>query len=153
LEGPVSASLFNGRRLPYPDNIANLVVVENRFDLPLDEVIRVLAPGGTAFVKSGAGWDKVTKPMPAGMDEWTHYAYDASGNAVSRDTLVGPPRHVQWSYEPRHARNHEYTASEMALVAAGGRVFYIGDETPESAVEPPAQVTSIRTCFLCGGHP
>jgi hypothetical protein len=26
------------------------------------------------------------------MDEWTHFDYDAGGNAVSHDRLVGPRR-------------------------------------------------------------
>jgi len=33
----------------------------------------------------------ITKPRPKEMDEWTHFDYDAGGNAVSHDRLVGPP--------------------------------------------------------------
>ena len=32
----------------------------------------------------------ITKPRPEEMDEWTHFNYDAGGNAVSHDRLVGP---------------------------------------------------------------
>ena len=33
-----------------------------------------------------------TKPYPKQMDEWTHYLYQPSGNSVSKDMMVGPPR-------------------------------------------------------------
>ena len=41
--------------------------------------------------------------------------HDASGNPVAHDTVVGPPRHLQWSAAPRHSRSHEYTPSMAAM--------------------------------------
>ena len=32
------------------------------------------------------------KPPNEEMDDWSHYLYNASNNAVSKDTVVGPPR-------------------------------------------------------------
>ena len=37
---------------------------------------------------------------PEKLDDWTHRFYDASGNCVSRDTLAGVPRAVQWQHGP-----------------------------------------------------
>ncbi len=139
LEGVVSASVFDGEHLPYPDNVANVIVAQDRFGLRTSEIRRVLAPGGVAFIKRRSGWTRTSKSLQPGMDEWTHYNYDATNNAVSRDTLVGPPRRLRWQAHPRHARSHEHTASEMALVAAGGRIFYIADEAPVSAIEIPSK--------------
>lgn len=44
LYGNVSVRQWSGKRLPYVDNLINLVVAEDLGGLPLDEVIRVLAP-------------------------------------------------------------------------------------------------------------
>ncbi|MFP4056794.1 MAG: PQQ-binding-like beta-propeller repeat protein [Candidatus Brocadiia bacterium] len=139
LYGPVSIELFDGRHLPYAPNLANLVVAEDLGEMPMAEALRVLAPGGTAYVKSNGSWQKTIKPRPADTDEWTHFLHDASGNAVARDTVVGPPRHVQWLAPPRHTRSHEHIPSINALVATGGRIFYVADEGPIRAVRRPAQ--------------
>ena len=48
--GRVSFSLFDGKRLPYIDNLVNLAVVEEGGDLSMDEIMRVLAPGGKAYI-------------------------------------------------------------------------------------------------------
>ena len=50
LYGPVSVDTFDGRRLPYVDNLVNLLVADELADVPMDEVMRVLAPLGVAFV-------------------------------------------------------------------------------------------------------
>ena len=53
--GTVSAGTLDGARLPYTDNLINIVVVDSYPDLrkkgiSLDEVVRVLVPLGTAFI-------------------------------------------------------------------------------------------------------
>ena len=142
--GPVSVDRFDGRRLPYADNLVNLVVADALGDVPMAEVMRVLAPGGVAYV----GGQKTVKPRPKEMDEWTHYLYDASNNAVCNDTLVGPPRHIQWVGGPAWARSHDHLASVSALVSAGGRIFYIADEGPvEAVVLPPKWVLVAQDAF------
>ncbi|MHC4628389.1 MAG: class I SAM-dependent methyltransferase, partial [Planctomycetota bacterium] len=86
--GPVSIEQFDGKSLPYADNLVNLVVTENIADVPIDEVMRVLAPGGTLYARKDppqAGWNKTVKPRPNNIDEWTHYLHDPSGNAVAHD--------------------------------------------------------------------
>ncbi len=128
--GPVSVERFDGKRLPYVDNLASLVVAERLGDVPMEEAMRVLAPGGTAYVKRGGPWTKAVKPRPGNTDEWTHFLHDASGNAVAHDAVVGPPRRVQWIALPRHTRSHEHTPSIFAVVSTGGRIFYVADEAP-----------------------
>jgi len=126
--GPVSVEEFDGKRLPYAQNLVNLVVAEDLGGITMAEAMRVLAPGGVLYVKQDDRWRKTVKPQPKNTDEWTHFLHDASGNAVAHDEVVGPPRFVQWIAEPRHTRGHEHTPSINALVSAGGRIFYIADE-------------------------
>ena len=134
LYGKVSIDRFDGKRLPYADNLVNLVVAAPLGDVRTEDVMRILAPGGVAYVKEGGAWKKTVKPHPGNTDEWTHFLHDASGNAVAHDEVVGPPRRVQWIGPPRHTRSHEHIPSLYALVSAGGRIFYIADETPAASI-------------------
>ncbi len=137
--GPVSVDTFDGKRLPYADNLVNLVVAEDAGDVSEAELMRVLAPGGTLFAKKGSRWNKIIKLRPENIDEWTHYLHDASGNPVAHDEVVGPPRHVQWVAEPRHTRSHEHIPSIYALVSTNGRIFYIADEAPVASIRKRPQ--------------
>ncbi len=152
LYGRVSAERYDGKNLPHGDNIVNLIVIEDPGKLTAKEVIRVLAPNGVAMVKGDAlklagaglgkaagpaGWSKYTKPWPREIDEWTHFLYDASGSATSRDRKVGHPRHVQWYAGPRHTRHHDSLSSFSAMTSGGGRVFYIYDEGEVSVIHRP----------------
>ena len=146
--GKVSIEPWTGKRLPYIDNLVNLLVSENLGGIPMDEVMRVLAPGGMAYVKQGGEWTKTIKPRPADIDEWTHYRHDASGNAVAHDQVVGPPRRLQWTAGPPHTRSHEHIPSLYALVSTGGRIFYIVDEAPIASLrETPRWQLVARDAF------
>jgi outer membrane protein assembly factor BamB len=134
--GPVSVVGFDGQRLPYVDNLVNLVVAEELGDVPMAEVMRVLAPGGPAYIRRGGKWAKVVKPWPDEIDEWTHYLHGPDGNPVAQDRRVGPPKHYQWIAGPLWMRSHESDASVRALVTARGKLFYIADEAPISLVGP-----------------
>ncbi len=134
LYGEVTVDLLRGKQLPYADNLVNLVVAEDLCGVPMAEVMRVLAPQGVAYVQSGGSWTKTVKPRPEAIDEWTHCLYDATNNAVCDDTVVGPPRQLQWVRGPKWARSHDHLASVTAVVSAGGRVFYIVDRGPTAAV-------------------
>ena len=127
LYGPVSVDVFDGARLPYVDNLVNLVVADNMGNVSMDEVLRVLAPLGVACVKSGGQWTKTVKPWPKEIDEWPQYAHGADNNAVARDTVVGPPRHVQWTSGPSWARAHMTIPSVTAMMSSRGRLFAIVD--------------------------
>jgi len=132
--GKVSADVFDGAGLPYIDNLVNLVVAEEIGDVRMDEIMRVLAPGGVAYVQHDGQWIKQVKPRPREIDEWTHYLHDASGNAVAHDTVVGPPRRMQWVGSPRWGRHHDHMSSVSAVVTSGGRLFYIIDEAPRFSI-------------------
>ncbi len=128
LYGPVSIERFDGRRLPYVDNLVNLVVAEDLGDVPTAEVNRVLCPGGVAYLGQDGTWTKTVKPWPDDLDEWNHWLHGPDGNAVADDRAVGPPRHAQWVAEPRWQRHHEATPSVSAVVSTGGRLFAIVNE-------------------------
>jgi len=78
--------------------------------------------------QSPAGWTRYVKPVPADIDEWTHYLHDAGNNAVAEDDRVGPPRHLQWKAGPNWCRSHEFSSSVQALVSGGGRLVGVIDE-------------------------
>jgi len=146
--GKVSVEQWKGEHLPYADNLVNLVVSEDLGQVRMDEVLRVLAPCGVAYVKKGGTWTKTVKPRPKEIDEWTHYLHDASNNAVAHDSVVGPPRRLQWVGSPRWARHHDHMASMSALVSTGGRIFYIFDEGPTASVQlPPKWFVIARDAF------
>jgi len=146
--GRVSVERLSGDRLPYIDDLANLVVVSDRGNVPMDEIMRVLAPLGVAYVKEGEAWKKRIKPRPDALDVWTHYLYDATNNAVAHDTVVGPPRRTQWTGGPRWARHHDHMASMSAMVATDRRVFTIMDEGSVASIRLPANwYLSARDAF------
>jgi len=126
LYGPVSVEQWTGGRLPYADNLVNLIVADELEKLPMAEAMRVLTPGGVALI---AG-KKTVKPRPADLDEWSHFLYDAGNTAVSKDRWVGPPERLQWTAGPLWTRSHEITPSVQGMVSAGGRLFYAHDEGP-----------------------
>lgn len=138
LYGRVSVEQCSGNRLPYADNIVNLLVGEDLAGVPTEEVLRVLAPQGVACIKQANQWTKTTKPRPEEMDEWTHYLHGPDNNAVANDQLVGSPYHLQWLAGPVWARSHDHLASVSAMVSSGGRVFAIVDEAPAAFVVLPA---------------
>jgi len=139
LYGPVTVSRLRGAQLPYVDSLVNMVVVTGPTQIPTDEMIRVLAPRGVIADIRKSKAVVTRKDWPAELDEWTHYLYDASNNAVSRDTVVAPPRGLRWTCGPEYARSHEHFASMSAMVTANGRIFTIIDEGPISSVYLPPQ--------------
>jgi outer membrane protein assembly factor BamB len=133
--GIVAVDHLRGAKLPYVDNSVNLIVSEDLGAVPMAEVRRALCPNGVAYVKDSGAWTKTVKPRPAALDDWTHYLHSAGNNAVSHDTVVGPPRRLQWVGSPKWARHHDHMASTSAAVSAGGRLFYIFDEGPTAAIQ------------------
>lgn len=155
--GPVSADLWNGRALPYADNLVNLIVVETRCEMRDvgSEILRTMAPRGVAVVRAkgneawlsriphpvsrlGDGFVMFAKPVPAEMDQWTHYFHNADGNPVSQDDVVGPPTQLRWIGSPRWSRHHDHMASMTSCVSAGGRLFYILDEGARASIQLPS---------------
>ncbi len=137
--GRVSVMKIGGQRLPYAENMVNLIIAEEPGAISMDEMMRVLAPKGAAMVRNGQGWEKTVKARPAEIDEWTHYLYDAGGNAVAHDSVVGPARRFQWVGSPKWSRHHDRMASTTACVSAGGRIFYIVDEGSRACIQLPSK--------------
>ena len=140
----VSFMHLAGNNLPYADNLVNLVIVDGRTSkVEWKEIQRVLAPRGIAVFplslrsqvsalspESVGDWLVYRKPVPADIDEWTHWQHDAGGNMASGDKLVGPPRYVQWNVGPLWQRHHGMIPSILNIVSASGRLFNISDEAP-----------------------
>lgn len=163
LRGVVSAEEGNLARLPYSDNIVNLVVVDDveellKEGLDIEQVIRVLRPGGVAWLgthsasKTGpnaktlkrllakAGvkdsilverhglWARFEKPRPKSMDDWTHSRGDASGNPVSSDTQVGVPTGVRWVAGPNWPTGNRKSSVQTAVASKNHLVYVFEDE-------------------------
>ncbi len=136
--GPVSVEKFDGKVLPYIDNLINLIVAENLGAVSNDEALRVLTPNGVLLTKEAGAWKKTVKPKPADIDDWTHYYYDAKGNAVSKDLQVGPPERLQWVGSPRWSRHHDRMSSLSAQISVNGRLVYIMDEGSRISILLPS---------------
>ncbi|MEE8451839.1 MAG: PQQ-binding-like beta-propeller repeat protein [Thermoguttaceae bacterium] len=134
--GRVSVDTFDGRRLPYTDNLVNLLVAEDSGDVSKEEILRVLAPLGVAYLHHDGQWTKVVNPWPGDIDEWSHHLHAADGNPVANDRVVGPPKHFQWLAGPRWAQSHESDSNLRCLVTARGRIYYIVNDAPTSLAGP-----------------
>ncbi len=138
--GDVSVIPFTGDQLPYVDNMVNLFIAQTPSLIDRQEILRVLVPNGVALLPTGDGqWEKVVKPRPKNIDEWSHYLHDATGNAVAHDEVVNSPRHLQWVGSPRWSRHHDRMASMSALVSTNGRMFYIMDEGSRISIQLPSK--------------
>jgi outer membrane protein assembly factor BamB len=113
--------------LPHLDELANVVVAESPGAVPENELLRILVPGGTAWVRSGTAWRAVRKPRPASYDEWTHARHGADGNMVSRDTAVTVPASVRWVAGPAQDAGGRKWYYDHVLLSASGRNFYYFD--------------------------
>jgi len=143
LYGRVSIDQFDGKTLPFIDNLVTLVVADET-SVPMSEIMRVLHPFGVAFV----GGERTVKSKPDTIDEWTHYLHGADNNAVAHDSLIGPPRHMQFLAAPLWARHHDRLASVSTVVTAKGRLFYINDNGPVFDPNEAAQWTiTARNAF------
>ncbi len=139
LTGAVSVDTFDGKDLPYADNLVNLVVASGECQVPSEEIQRVLVPGGVAISlqPSASSLQPFKKPWPDDIDQWTHFLHDASNNAVAQDAQVGPPRRLKWKCGPLWSRSHEFISSVPAMISAGGRIFYVVDEGLTSITDDP----------------
>ena len=159
--GKVSAAKFDGRRLPYINNlVSRIVVADKACAVEPGEIRRVLAPYGTAVASRGSsclprpareiagGFEAFTKPYPKQMDEWPQRMHGADNNCVARDTVVGPPRHIQWVSEPAWLRAHIGAPTVTSMVSSGGRLFSIEDqETAENPLLPARWRLVARDAF------
>ncbi len=134
--GPITVERFDGERLPYMDNLVNLLIVSSEPRRVSEaEIMRVLAPRGVALIKGR----QMRKPWPPDIDEWTHFLHSPNNNAVAQDTRIEAPRYTQWVSGPRWGRSHDHLAGVSAAVSASGRIFAIIDEGSQASVKAPSR--------------
>jgi len=82
------------------------------------------------------------------MDEWPQRLHGPDNNCVAGDTVVGPPRHVQWVSDPAWLRAHIGSPTVTSMVSSGGRLFSIEDhETAENPLLPARWRLVARDAF------
>jgi len=163
IAGRATARVFDGKNLPFIDGMVNLIVVASaKWQVASEEIERVLAPRGVVMVSAKVGsmtpglpplatrhppldpgWKAFRRPVPTMIDDWTHFHHNPAGTMVGNDTVVGPPRRIQWMGGPKWLRNHDFMASLHAMVSANGRVFYIIDEGLRNHIFLPDRWTLI----------
>jgi outer membrane protein assembly factor BamB len=134
--GKVSCNEYNGRDLPYVDNLVNLVLRSESCQVSEAELMRVLVPGGRLVTKGPRGWKRKAKPIPNGMDEWNQFLRGADNNGVSLDD-VGPPQRLRWHDTPEFGRSKSLSPSFTSMVSAGGILFTIEDRATTEDINAP----------------
>jgi len=95
-------------------NVADaLIAAGDASELSEAEALRVLRPQGRALL----GQRELVKPVPDGMDDWSHPYHGPDNNPLSQDRLIRAPYLTQFLAEPR------YGPAPQLAVAAAGRVF------------------------------
>ncbi len=97
------------------DNIADGALVGPTAEktASADEILRVLRPRAVAQL----GDKQLLKPVPAGIDEWTHPYHGPDNNPQSNDQLVRGSFQTQFLADPKFSPMPEQS------VIAGGRIF------------------------------
>ncbi len=136
--GPLTIERWDGKQLPYVNDFVNLLIAEHTAEASIEELMRVVVPNGVLLIRQDGQWQRAVKPRPAAMGEWTHYFHGPDGNPAGTDTLVAPPKRLQWLSGPGWSRHHDHMASLTSLVSAGGRLFYILDEGSRASIQLPS---------------
>ena len=97
------------------DNVADgVVVAASASEQVTDaELLRAMRPMAAAFV----GDRKLVKPVPDGIDEWSHPYHGPDNNPQSRDQLVRGDFRTQFIATPK------FSPMPQQTVAAGGRIY------------------------------
>lgn len=135
--------------LPYADGLVNLLVAPAWGSKPIEmtEVLRVLAPGGTAILGndgspdatngleaklksagitehkalSRKGWITFKNSVNPDFDSWTHLNGSADMSCVNNDKAVAPIEEIRWIGDPRWGALY---LTYEGVVTAGGRIYY-----------------------------
>lgn len=96
------------------DNLADAVVIaDEEAEISESEVLRILRPQGKALI----GQRELVKPIPEGVDDWSHPYHGADNNPQSTDQIARAPYLTQFLAEPY------YAPLTQVAVASAGRVF------------------------------
>ncbi|MBN2473875.1 MAG: PQQ-binding-like beta-propeller repeat protein [Pirellulales bacterium] len=103
------------RHVHLADDLAGAVLVSPSVEKAIHdaELLRILHPLGKAVV----GERRLVKPVPKGVDSWSHPYHGPDNNPQSTDQLARAPYLTQFLAEPMFCPMPEIS------VAAGGRVF------------------------------
>ncbi|HYE99295.1 MAG TPA: hypothetical protein VEJ18_10310, partial [Planctomycetota bacterium] len=124
--GLVAIEAWDAPVLPHAEHLADLMVVAR--DIPEAEILRVLAPGGTALVRADGRWTALRKPRPDGFDDWTHWRHGPDGNMVSRDREVAAPQGLRWVAGPAQDAGGRKWYYDHVLLTANGRNIHVYEE-------------------------
>jgi len=96
------------------DNLADVIVAANDdVEVNEDEVLRVLRPRGKALL----GQKELVKPVPEGVDDWSHPYHAPDNNPQSNDRIARAPYLTQFLGKPYYAPMPQNT------VSSAGRMF------------------------------
>jgi outer membrane protein assembly factor BamB len=111
----IFAEIGSPETLPLTPNLADAVWVAPRHagQVVEKELLRVLRPKGLAMV----GEKRLTKPVPEGIDDWSHPYHGPDNNPQSEDQLVRGNFETQFIMDPKFSPMPEQS------VIAGGRIF------------------------------
>jgi len=132
LYGQIVVEHWNESNLPYADHLVNLIL-GNVMD-PVsehDELLRVLAPSGEAFIANRKDLIHLHKSRPEGMGDWTHPWQGSDGNLASGDRYLDIPNTFQWIAGPPFPLANRKDSCG-AILSAGGRVFFLTQNVPEN---------------------
>jgi len=102
------------QKIHLADNLADvLIAVGETAGISEAEVLRVLRPKAKAIL----GRKELVKPIPEGVDDWSHPYHGPDNNPQSKDQIARAPYLTQFLAEPR------YAPFPQATVASAGRVF------------------------------
>ena len=138
LYGRVSIQQLRGTRLPYIDNLVNLIVVEQDEGISHEELLRVLCPGGMAYVQRDGKWLTTQSHGREHRRVDTLFTQRVQQCRRAID-VVGPPRRLQWMDGPRYSRHHDRMSSVARSCLLGGGVFSIEDEQSAISILLPAR--------------
>lgn len=113
LAGRVWVAKGSGTSIHLADNLADAVLVPAGFTVSDKELLRVLHPGGKAYV----GVRTLVKPAREGAEDWSHPLHGPSNNPQSGDTIARAPYLTHYLATPLFGCQPEVT------VASGGRLF------------------------------
>jgi outer membrane protein assembly factor BamB len=125
--GLVTVEAWTDLALPYAADTVNLAIVGA--PIPEPELLRVLAPGGTAMILKGGKWSALRKPRPEGFDEWTHWRHGADGNMVSKDRAVAAPTGLRWVAGPPTDAGGRKWYYDHVLLTSNGRNVYVYEDS------------------------
>jgi len=159
LAGVAGAEALSLGRLPYASNMVDVLVGDDlpgliKQGVKLSEIFRILCPYGSAclgvpvdarkdiemqlakagiknyrFERRSRLWLVIKKPLPAGMDSWTHWNHGPDGNPVSQDQLIERPNQIQWitgqRWGDRRLGEAPGRGGAVGIRTAGGRNYYV----------------------------